>query len=67
MLNTPYITYKTPKTSTTNAQYIKNIKFNLYLAGYLLRKSNIRSLNILGNNCCYSSSLKDKEPIRIPL
>jgi hypothetical protein len=46
---------------------IKNIKFNLYLAGYLLRKSNIRSLNILGNNCCYSSSLKDKEPIRIPL
>ncbi len=28
MLNTPYINYKTPNASATNAQYIKNIKFN---------------------------------------
>jgi len=46
---------------------ISKIKRNLYLAGYLLRMSNVRSLNILGNNCCYSSGLEDKEPIRIKL
>lgn len=48
--------------STKVDSLVKRINSLLYYAGYSLRKSNLNSFNILGNNLIYLSGFVDGEP-----